>query len=194
MTPKTRRGRTLSPEERALWEQVAASTKPLHKRKIQPAEVSASALPAPAQDQPAAALPQSATAMRAPKSKEPRLPSLAPIEKRHLQRLARGTGTIDARIDLHGLTQAEAHVRLGGFLRMAQARDHRLVLVITGKGGFEEGFSPQGRGILRRVVPQWLALPEFRALVVGFEEAHRGHGGAGALYVRIRRKKGKDAP
>lgn len=187
---KSRRGRALSPEERALWEQVAASTKPLHRKNPQPAQLAADA--APPAEKLGTDLPKAATAMRAPKAGEPRLPALAPIEKRHLQRLARGTGTIDARIDLHGLTQAEAHVRLGGFLRIAQAKGHRLVLVITGKGGLEDGFSPHARGILRRVVPQWLALPEFRAIVVGFEEAHRGHGGTGALYVRIRRRKGKD--
>jgi DNA-nicking Smr family endonuclease len=58
------------------------------------------------------------------------------------------------------------------------------VLVITGKGKMG---AESERGVLRRQVPQWLSLPEFRSLVVGFEEAHIGHGGEGALYVRVRR-------
>jgi DNA-nicking Smr family endonuclease len=66
---------------------------------------------------------------------------------------------------------------------MARARDARLVLVITGKGGRSAG----ERGVLKRYVPQWLNLPEFRTLVIGFEEAHIAHGGEGALYVRVRR-------
>ena len=69
------------------------------------------------------------------------------------------------------------------FLNAASLRGARLVLVITGKGGVGQG----ERGILKRQVPQWLALPEFREWVVGFEKAHIAHGGEGALYVRIRR-------
>jgi len=97
------------------------------------------------------------------------------------QRVARGKEKIDARLDLHGLTQSEAHGDLLRFLRNAHARDARLVLVITGKG---RGPEP---GVLRCQVPQWLGLPEFRALVIGFEDAHATHGGEGALYVRVRR-------
>lgn len=98
-------------------------------------------------------------------------------------RVARGKEAIDGRLDLHGLTQSEAHAALLRFLRMATARDARLVLVITGKGARGEG----ERGVLKRQVPQWLSLPEFRALVVGFEQAHLAHGGEGALYIRVRR-------
>ena len=100
------------------------------------------------------------------------------------QRVARGKEAIDARLDLHGLTQAQAHSALLRFLHNANARDARLVLVITGKG---RGSEP---GVLRRQVPQWLGLPEFRSLVVGFEDAHIAHGGEGALYVRVRRMRG----
>ena len=71
------------------------------------------------------------------------------------------------------------------FLRTARERDARLVLVITGKGRGGE------MGVLRRQVPQWLGLPEFRDLVVGFEDAAITHGGEGALYVRVRRTRGE---
>ncbi len=100
------------------------------------------------------------------------------------KRVARGKDEIDGRLDLHGLTQSEAHAALLRFLRTASSRGARLVLVITGKGArAAEG----ERGVLKRQVPHWLGLPEFRALVIGFEDAHIAHGGEGALYVRIRR-------
>jgi DNA-nicking Smr family endonuclease len=102
------------------------------------------------------------------------------------RRLARGTESIDARLDLHGLTQAEGHHALIGFLRSAQARGCRLVLVITGKGG---GDPYSDRGVLRRQVPLWLRLPELRSMIVGFEPAAIGHGGEGALYVRLRQRR-----
>ncbi len=96
--------------------------------------------------------------------------------------VARGKEAIDARLDLHGLTQAQAHSTLSRFLRDASARGARLVLVITGKGSRDGE-----RGVLKRQVPHWLELPEFRSLVIGFEDAGVRHGGEGALYVRIRR-------
>ena len=88
--------------------------------------------------------------------------------------VARGKEAIDARLDLHGLTQHEAHGALLRFLKSASARDARLVLVITGKGKRRSADGERERGVLRRQVPQWLGLPEFRGLVVGFEDAaHR---------------------
>ena len=84
------------------------------------------------------------------------------------------------------MAQTRAYGALSGFLRRAHHDGLTFVLVITGKGRMG---AESERGVLRRQVPQWLSLPEFRALVVGFEEAHAGHGGEGALYVRIRRAK-----
>jgi DNA-nicking Smr family endonuclease len=98
--------------------------------------------------------------------------------------LSRGKKQIDARLDLHGMTQTRAHHALSGFLQRAHHDGLTFVLIITGKGKIG---AESERGVLRRQVPQWLSLPEFRALVVGFEAAHIGHGGEGALYVRIRR-------
>ncbi len=116
---------------------------------------------------------------------------LEPIDGRLRTRLGRGTAEVDGRLDLHGLTQREAHNKLRSFLAEAQRRDARLVLVITGKGKPERAsLFEDERGVLRRAVPQWLSSPEFRPYVGGFDEAHRTHGGGGALYVRVRRLKG----
>lgn len=119
------------------------------------------------------------------------LPPLAPLERKLKQKLSRGRMTADAAIDLHGLYQAEAHAALLRFLDRAQRQGRKVVLVVTGKGGRVRedawGFGEGTTGVLRRQVPLWLGLPEFRALVLGWEEAGRPHGGAGALYVRLRR-------
>ena len=103
-----------------------------------------------------------------------------PIEERVVKNLGKGRLPIDARIDLHGMTQDRARYALLDFLQMAQRADHRIVLVITGKGD-------QGRGVLRMNVPRWLSLPAFSQLVNGYRESQSTHGGEGALYVRIRK-------
>jgi len=126
-----------------------------------------------------------ASPVKIPQPARPPTPPLAPIGRRERTRLSRGKQEIDARIDLHGMTQTRAHRALLAFLHRAHHEGFTFVLVITGKG--KVGGADSERGVLRRQVPQWLALPEFRALVVGFEEAHIGHGGEGALYVRVRR-------
>lgn len=110
------------------------------------------------------------------------MPPLAPLGKRERTKLSRGRSEIEARLDLHGMTQMRAHRALSGFLHRAHHDGLTFVLVITGKGR-----SGGESGVLRRQVPEWLSLPEFRAFVVGSEEAGIGHGGEGALYVRIRR-------
>jgi DNA-nicking Smr family endonuclease len=115
------------------------------------------------------------------------VPPVIGLDRRQKQRLARGTEAIDGRIDLHGRTQSEAQTALLGFLRRAQAEGARYVLIITGKGKPNEAGFSDGRGVLKRQVPQWLRLPEFRLLVLAVEDAHAAHGGGGALYVRLRR-------
>ena len=116
----------------------------------------------------------------------PWLPALAPFEEKTLRRLRRGLVAIDARIDLHGMRQERAHAALAAFLRHEQARGAQIVLVVTGKGGAREAM---GAACFAKASRRWLADADFRHLVVGFEEAHRRHGGAGALYVRIRRRR-----
>jgi DNA-nicking Smr family endonuclease len=178
-----RRKRGLSEEDRALWESVAKQVKPLRKRRASKPSV----VVADAESKPTPKPMTSPKALTTPRTVAPAKPSpppLAPIGRRERSHLLRGRKEIDARLDLHGMTQARAHRALFGFLQRAHHDGLTFVLVITGKGKMG---SESERGVLRRQVPQWLGLPEFRSLVVGFEEAHIGHGGEGALYVRVRR-------
>ncbi len=184
-----RRNRSLSEEERALWESVAKQTKPLRKKPRAarpPTDSRVADVPAAAKATELSKPVPSAKAQRAPKPEAPAAPPLAPLGRRERAQLSRGRKEIDARLDLHGMTQTRAHRALFGFLQRAHSDGLTFVLVITGKGKMGAELE---RGVLRRQVPQWLSLPEFRSLVVGFEEAHVGHGGEGALYVRIRRAK-----
>lgn len=186
----TRRRKTLSDEDRRLWSHVTAHVTPLDPaRQPEPVEEAPTLPAAPAEAQKPVAPPRPAP---------PGPPPLASLEKGLKRKLARGRAGVEARLDLHGMTQAAAHQRLTAFLHRAQAEGLKLVVVITGKGapkrlrGFDDDpWRPDAyaeRGVLRRVVPQWLALPDMRALVVGFEEAALPHGGAGALYIRIRKR------
>jgi DNA-nicking Smr family endonuclease len=180
--PRPQRLRRLSDEEIALWTEVARSV----------ARRRGAALPTPSNPvraaRPAAPPPTSAEPPPARPTK-PAAPALATIERRLKRDLSRGRAAIDGALDLHGLTQAEAHQALRGFLRHSQARGARLVIIVTGKGGAIDEFSgwPNERGVLKRVAPQWLREPDLRSVVLGFEEAGRAHGGSGALYVRLRR-------
>jgi DNA-nicking Smr family endonuclease len=186
------RCRSLSEEERALWTGIARSITPLHPPSAENSE------PAPAAELPAKPLAKPfakakrstpvrtrATVAREPQP-EQQTPPLAPLGRRLKQRVARGREPIEARLDLHGFTQAQAHAALLRFLRRAQNDGARMALVVTGKGTAKAGEAVE-RGVLKRQVPLWLAAPEFRLLVVGYEDAHVGHGGTGALYVRLRR-------
>nr|WP_321461668.1 Smr/MutS family protein [uncultured Cohaesibacter sp.] len=116
---------------------------------------------------------------------------LAAIDRKEKKRIVQGRLAIDARLDLHGMTQKEAHAALFGFLRSCHQSNHKHLLVITGKGsrGERETYSiGQEKGVLRRVVPKWLSEPDIRSIIVGFEEAHPTLGGAGALHIRLRRR------
>lgn len=182
--PAPRRKRALSEEERTLWETVAKQIKPLRK-KPRLAKAAAAEPPKPSPQPSIKPSPRPIPQAPAPKPSKPAVPPLAALGRRERSKLSRGKSEIDARLDLHGMTQVRAHHALLGFLQRAHYDGLTFVLVITGKGA-AGGFDAE-RGVLRRQVPQWLSLPEFRSLVVGFEEAHIGHGGEGALYVRIRR-------
>jgi DNA-nicking Smr family endonuclease len=166
-----RSGRKLSRNERELWATITRAIAPLRA-----ADPSTSPEERP---EPPAAVPADA-----PKPREKPVPSLAGLDRRLRQRLVRGRAELDGRIDLHGLTQAEAHDALVRFLRSRRAEGARIVLVITGKG--TRGVDVD-RGVLRRQVPLWLRSPQLREAVLGFEPAGRLHGGEGAFYVLLRR-------
>jgi DNA-nicking Smr family endonuclease len=177
--------RRLSEEEIALWAEVAKS---VARRRGASLPAIVEPKPKPTPPSPKGATAPASAASEEPR-KAPRQPPLAPLERRLKRDLSRGRAAVDSAIDLHGMNQAQAHQALRGFLVHMQARGAKLVIVVTGKGGKQA--SPvwaDEPGVLRRLVPQWLREADMRAVVVGFEEAGRAHGGAGALYVRLRRR------
>jgi DNA-nicking Smr family endonuclease len=175
--------RSLTAEEEHLWSIVARSIKPLRR--------AARATPSKRAAKTEAAKPAGGSSKKSvaplPSVSRPRAaaPAQIPLARRERQRIARGRSAIEGRIDLHGMTQADAYSALLHFLHRSQAGGAKVVLVITGKGSPFAG--AEERGVLRRQVPLWLALPQFRACVLGFDMADATHGGAGALYVRLRR-------
>jgi DNA-nicking Smr family endonuclease len=194
-------GDHLSAEERALWEHAARDLKPLRTKKgrVHGAEAPEPEPPtrrAPHAEKPAKHTPPPATQPPAPAPKKATPPPLAALDRRKARHIGSGRIEVEARIDLHGMRQSEAHVSLRRFLMRAHADGCRWVLVITGKGGSQRrqqepddiGYGSEERGVLRRNVPRWLAEPELRAIVVGFTEAAIRHGGEGALYVQLRRR------
>jgi DNA-nicking Smr family endonuclease len=119
----------------------------------------------------------------------PALTPLAPLDRRLKRRLSSGRAEVDDVIDLHGMTQAQAHQALNAFLWRAAGAGAKIVLVVTGKGKMQDSgdFDGGERGVLRRHAPQWLRDSSLRSIVLSVEEAGRPHGGSGALYVRLRR-------
>jgi DNA-nicking Smr family endonuclease len=171
----------LGKEDRILWAAVARTVTPLKGRPadalslVPKAELESVSEP----NMPLRVAPQREGAT--PVGRKPSRPTHLDLTTR--KKLSKGSIPIDGRIDLHGLTQSEAHLLLLSFLHRAYMESRRYVLVITGKGS-----SYGSDGVLRRVVPGWMATPSFRAIVSAHESAARHHGGAGALYVRLRRK------
>ena len=163
----SRSRRITTDEERALFYEVLGHAKPLNtKRAATPSDPRRPAHPVARVSAPAPKLPVYAAH---------RPPEIGGHREAHLRR---GRLEPEARIDLHGLTQDEAYRALTRFFTRARALDQRLVLVITGKGG-----------VLRDVVPRWLAEHELAPLVSGMSAAHMRHGGGGAFYVAVRRKR-----
>lgn len=176
----SRRRVELSEEDRIVWAMVAKTAKPLKGKALPVAE------PPKADAKPETALPvQDALQPASAASSKPTGKEKAPprhFDQQTRDKLTKGRLPIEARVDLHGMTQGEAHGLLFSFLQRAHAAGIRYVLVITGKGA-----SFGSDGALKRAVPAWLATPLFRPLVSGHDDAARQHGGTGALYVRLRR-------
>ena len=179
--------RRLTTDEEHLWSLVARTVRPLRQSK-KPATAARYKTGIRGAARPAKKTAVVDAEVTVSRQRTASAPALTPIMRREKQQLARGRLAIEARIDLHGMTQAQAHGALLRFLHRSQAGGAKFVLVITGKGAPN---APRGeRGVLRRQVPLWLALPKFRTCVLGFDAAHLGHGGEGALYVRLKKSRG----
>lgn len=174
----SRADKKLSDEDRVLWNLVAKSATPLKGRKAVEEDTPRSAADEKSQSGTVKGAAHAAAPVVPPKRQH----VMHALDRPTLEKLAVGKLQIEGRVDLHGMTQSEAHALLLSFLQRAHANGVRYVLVITGKG-----FSSGGDGVLKRQVPAWLSTPPFRALVSSHDLAARRHGGEGALYVRLRR-------
>jgi DNA-nicking Smr family endonuclease len=170
----------LNPDELALWERAMRDATPLRKRARRP--------PPPLPQEPQQVRPAS------PRASGPAPKGPLGIDGAMEKRLRRGAVEPDATLDLHGETQTRAYDRLIRFLGVAEASGRRCILVITGKGGPKteadldaDWRTTQTRGVLRRMVPQWLKEPPLHDCVLAVRPAHMRHGGAGAFYVILRR-------
>ncbi|HEY6631432.1 MAG TPA: Smr/MutS family protein [Rhizobiaceae bacterium] len=172
----SRSGKRLTDEDRVLWNLVARSATPLKGR------LAVEEPQTPAVEEKLQLPERKAVPVVAPTTTPKRQHVLHALDRPTLDKLAGGKLPIEGRVDLHGMTQSEAHALLLSFLQRAHANGVRYVLVITGKG-----ISSGGDGILKRQVPAWLSTPPFRALVSSHDLAARRHGGEGALYVRLRK-------
>jgi DNA-nicking Smr family endonuclease len=194
-------GRSITADEARLWQHATRSLAPV-KAKARVVTTPAASEPMPATTQasqpapasrkaPAASREPSAVAPAKARSRQP-VP-LAEFDRRKVRRIASGKIEVEARIDLHGSRQRDARARLRSFLLAAHAKGHKTVLVITGKGGEEPAdalgslMGERQRGVIRRSVPHWLEEPDLRAVVLSYTQASPRHGGAGALYVQLRK-------
>lgn len=181
-----------------LWAAVIREVKPLKGRTRKSERAPhAPSMPPPAEKPATQAPPQPVARVRPPAKRPAQPPPLTGLDRRTQRRLMRGDVEIEARLDLHGETQATARTRLLAFLQAERRRGSRTVLVITGKGdapfaghtlhGARHYHAPERTGRLRRLATEWLNEAEFRAHVSAFQPAHPKHGGGGAFYVRLRR-------
>lgn len=196
-SPKS--GRAIAPDEAELWDLVTSSVDKVKNKARVPShagEADLPAIPVRAAPAPAKTDPRStrkpAPPQTSPKANRP--PPIAEFDRRAVRQVSSGKVSIDARLDLHGMRQRDARTELHAFLRAAQARGCKTVLIITGKGDTSVGRDhlagalgkPQ-RGVLRHSVPQWLGEPELRPVVLSYTSAGTRHGGDGALYVQLRK-------
>lgn len=189
-----RKSRRLSPEEAALWESVAHTTRPMHpKQKFKTSKPLKTNSKKTAEKDVNSSNPKKSpqplktgySKLSNPSKTPPSQPIL--MDQKAFSRMKRGRLKPEAKIDLHGMTLAEAHSRLSSFILRNYSDGKRLLLVVTGKGRNQEEFGT--RGALNRQVPMWLNQPPFAHAVLQVNEAHRSHGGSGAYYVYLRRGK-----
>lgn len=193
-----RKPRGLQPDERELWQRVAEQSVPMHPERAHPIKQAVERL----NKMPPKHRVQNFGIGQAARKVVPQH-NLAPhitdhLMNNHVQmdrkaygRMKRGKLGVEGKIDLHGMTLAQAHPALNGFIQHAHGQGKRLVLVVTGKGkaGTGTGPIPERRGVLRYQVPHWLLSPPLGAIVMQVTPAHLKHGGDGAYYVYLRRYK-----
>jgi DNA-nicking Smr family endonuclease len=187
--------RGLSAEERALWQKVTETAVPMHPD--HPRKVTKDAKQPRPSHQPGEAPPRfrigQKAAQTAPAHPAAPDPAHAPVrmDRKSFDRMKRGKLSPEARIDLHGMTVAQAHPALTSFILRAHADGKRLVLVITGKGkrAEDDGPIPVRRGVLKHQVPHWLTSPPLGSAVLQITPAHAKHGGTGAYYVYLKRQR-----
>ncbi len=201
-----RRGkRGLSEDDKALWGRVAATAKPLDRSGAPritedvPKGFKPALRPEPsttAHRLPAFRVGEKASFNSGPVNHTPTLSARmahAPVKMDHNthKRMTRGKLKPEGRLDLHGMTLSEAHPALISFIFHSHEQEKRLVLIITGKGKDRDsgGPIPIRRGILRHQIPSWLTSPPLGAMVLDIREAHQRHGGGGAYYVYLKRRR-----
>ncbi|HUU66644.1 MAG TPA: Smr/MutS family protein [Methyloceanibacter sp.] len=187
-------------DDAELWARIARTAAPLKKNRV--THVAVPPTP-PRPKQIAAALNTEAKSTPNPSPKPAPKPAARPalsltasgLDRQTARKLDKGHLAVEARLDLHGMRQRDAHAALRKFLKWAQSKDYRHVLVITGKGSSaaekKSFYEDEERGVLRQAVPHWLVLPDLAPLIVSFSEAPQRLGGGGALYVRLRKFRAK---
>lgn len=186
-------------DELALWNKVVQHAIPLHPDRPKQPDAAAPNPSQPAQTSAPAVVPRFRPGQAA--SQRTSAHDIAPpvhqqiaqhplqMDKKRFGKMKKGRMAPEARLDLHGLTLAQAHPALTRFLLEAVADGLRLVLIITGKGKSkpDPGPIPERFGVLRHQVPHWLNSPPLKNHVLQISEAHVKHGGQGAYYVYLRR-------
>lgn len=193
--------RNLNSEERKLWQKVAETAQPMHARRMSDTPKTEPVSPQKSKTPPTPRDPIGAFQVGALSPAKGARHHLAPsiedavaaapvqMDRKNYDRLRKGKMIPEAKIDLHGMTMSQAHPTLVNFVMRNHGRGARLVLVITGKGKSADdgGPIPVRHGVLKHQVPQWLALPPLRGVVLQVTQAHQKHGGGGAYYVYLRR-------
>lgn len=195
----SRKPRGLRADERELWQRVAEQSVPMHPERAQPMKQAVERLNKTPPKHRVQNFSIGQTARKTvpqhdltPHITDHLMNSHVQMDRKAYGKMKRGKLGVEAKIDLHGMTLAQAHPALNGFIQRTHAQGKRLVLVVTGKGRTGTtgtGPIPERRGVLRQQVPHWLLSPPLGALVIQVTPAHLKHGGDGAYYVYLRRRK-----
>lgn len=174
-----------------LWRRVSEQVTPLKRRQPPSEKTAAPKRQAEPPSPPAAAPPAPPPPAPPPRPRQPAAPPVpgSGLDRRTAERFRRGELPLAGTLDLHGMTQAAAHAALEAFVHRGWNRGHRFVVIVTGKGRGEDDWGRPQRGVLRRMVPRWLAEPALAPFVLATASARPQHGGEGALYLLLRRKR-----